>query len=38
MVYRVEIKPKAEKALARMPNPLRRRIAAAIDCLVLCQP
>lgn len=33
MVYRVEIKPQAEKALAWIPNPYRRRIAKAIDGL-----
>jgi mRNA interferase RelE/StbE len=33
MSYRLEIKPPAEKAPARMPNPSRRRIARAIDSL-----
>jgi mRNA interferase RelE/StbE len=33
MAYRVEIKPQAEKALLRMPNPQRRRISLAIDGL-----
>jgi mRNA interferase RelE/StbE len=33
MPYRIEIKPQAEKALARIPNPHRRRIAKAIDAL-----
>ena len=33
MAYRVEVKPQAEKALARIPNPHRRRIARAIDAL-----
>jgi len=31
--YRVEIKPQAEKALLRIPNPYRRRIANTIDSL-----
>jgi len=33
MCYRIEIKPQAEKALADVPNPHRRRIAKAIDAL-----
>ncbi len=33
MAYRVEIKPQAEKALAKIPNPHRRRIANIIDGL-----
>jgi mRNA interferase RelE/StbE len=33
MPYRIEVKPQAEKALARIPNPHRRRIAHAIDDL-----
>ena len=33
MSYRIEIKPQAEKALTRIPNPHRRRVAAAIDAL-----
>ncbi len=33
MAYRIEIKPQAEKALARIPNPYRRRISAAISAL-----
>jgi mRNA interferase RelE/StbE len=33
MIYRIEVKPQAEKALARIPNPHRRRIAKAIDGL-----
>ena len=33
MSYRVEIKPAAEKALARIPNPYRRRISTAIGWL-----
>ena len=33
MTYRIEVKPQAEKALARIPNPYRRRIARAIDGL-----
>jgi mRNA interferase RelE/StbE len=33
MPYRVEIKPPAEKALERIDNPFRRRIALAIDRL-----
>ena len=33
MTYRIEIKPQAEKALLRIPNPHRRRIAKAIDGL-----
>ena len=33
MTYRIEVKPQAEKALARIPNPHRRRIAKAIDGL-----
>jgi mRNA interferase RelE/StbE len=33
MPYRIEIKPKATKSLARIPNPHRRRIAKAIDAL-----
>ena len=33
MPYRVEIKPQAEKALLRIPNPHRRRIANTIDSL-----
>jgi mRNA interferase RelE/StbE len=34
MAYRIEIKPQAEKSLARIPNPHRRRLARAIDGLV----
>lgn len=33
MAYRIEIKPQAEKALVRIPNSHRRRIAKAIDGL-----
>lgn len=33
MAYRIEVKLQAEKALARIPNPHRRRIAKAIDGL-----
>ena len=33
MAYRVEIKPQAEKALGRLPNPQRGRVALAIDGL-----
>ena len=33
MAYRIEVKPQAEKALAKIPNPHRRRIAKAIDGL-----
>ena len=33
MACRIEVKPQAEKALARIPNPHRRRIAKAIDGL-----
>ena len=33
MVYRIEIKPQAEKAIAKIPNPHRRRVAKAIDGL-----
>ena len=33
MTYRIEVKPQAEKALLRIPNPHRRRIAKAIDGL-----
>lgn len=33
MPYQIQIKPQAEKALARIPNPHRRRIATAIDGL-----
>jgi mRNA interferase RelE/StbE len=33
MAYRVEIKPKALRALAKAPNPQKRRIAKAIDAL-----
>ena len=33
MAYRVEVKPKAEKAIGKIPNPHRRRIAKAIDAL-----
>jgi mRNA interferase RelE/StbE len=33
MTYRIEVKPQAEKALAKIPNPHRRRIARAIDAL-----
>ena len=33
MTYRIEVKPQAEKALARIPHPHRRRIARAIDAL-----
>jgi mRNA interferase RelE/StbE len=33
MAYRVEVKSQAEKALAAIPNPHRRRIAKAIDGL-----
>jgi mRNA interferase RelE/StbE len=34
MAYRIEIKPKPQKSLAKIPNPHRRRIAKAIDALV----
>ncbi len=33
MRYRIQIKPRATKALAKIPNPHRRRIAKAIDSL-----
>jgi mRNA interferase RelE/StbE len=33
MAYRIEVKPQAEKSLAKIPNPHRRRIAKAIDSL-----
>jgi mRNA interferase RelE/StbE len=33
MTCRIEVKPQAEKALAGIPNPHRRRIAKAIDGL-----
>lgn len=33
MAYRIEVKPRAVKALAGIPNPHRRRIAKAIDAL-----
>jgi mRNA interferase RelE/StbE len=33
MAYRIEVKPQAEKALAKIPDPHRRRIARAIDGL-----
>jgi mRNA interferase RelE/StbE len=33
MTYRIEVKPQAERALAKIPNPHRRRIARAIDAL-----
>ena len=33
MTYRIEVKPQAEKMLARIPHPHRRRIARAIDAL-----
>ncbi|MBN1941918.1 MAG: type II toxin-antitoxin system RelE/ParE family toxin [Phycisphaerae bacterium] len=33
MAYQIRIKQKAEKALAQIPNPHRRRIAQAIDAL-----
>ena len=33
MVYRIEVKPQAEKALAKIPKPYQRRIANAIDGL-----
>ncbi|MBN1556207.1 MAG: type II toxin-antitoxin system RelE/ParE family toxin [Phycisphaerae bacterium] len=33
MAYRIRIKPQAEKALGKIPNPHRRRIAKAIDSL-----
>lgn len=33
MAYQIEVKPSAVKALARIPNPYRRRIAKAIDGL-----
>ena len=33
MTYRIEVKPQAEKALAKIPHPHRRRIARAIDAL-----
>ena len=33
MVYRVEIKPGAEKALAKLPRPHRERIGAKIEAL-----
>jgi mRNA interferase RelE/StbE len=33
MVYRIEVKASAIKALARIPNPHQRRIAKAIDGL-----
>jgi len=33
MAYRIEVKPQAEKALAKIANPHRRRLARAIDRL-----
>ncbi|HDH57210.1 MAG TPA: type II toxin-antitoxin system RelE/ParE family toxin [Bacteroidetes bacterium] len=36
MAYRIEVKSQAEKALTRIPNPHRRRIAKAIDALARC--
>ena len=33
MSYRIEVKARAEKAIATIPNPHRRRIAKAIDGL-----
>ena len=33
MAYRIQVKPQPEKALAKIPNPHRRRIAKAIDGL-----
>ena len=33
MIYRIEVKPQAEKALAKIPNPHKRRIVKAIDGL-----
>ena len=33
MLYRLEIKPQAEKALAKIPNPYRVRISKVIDDL-----
>ncbi|MBN1554212.1 MAG: type II toxin-antitoxin system RelE/ParE family toxin [Phycisphaerae bacterium] len=33
MAYQIRIKSQAEKALAKIPNPHRRRIAQAIDAL-----
>jgi mRNA interferase RelE/StbE len=33
MAYRIEVKARAEKALAKIPHPHRRRIAKAIDGL-----
>jgi len=33
MAYRIEIKPRAEKALGRIAKPRRRRIAKVIDRL-----
>jgi mRNA interferase RelE/StbE len=32
-MWKIEVKPQAEKALTRIPNPHRRRIARAIDAL-----
>lgn len=34
MAYRIEVTAQAEKALDKIPNPYRRRIARAIDGLV----
>jgi mRNA interferase RelE/StbE len=33
MIYRIQIKPEAERAIGRIPNPFRRRISQAIDSL-----
>lgn len=33
MIYRIEVKSQAEKALAKIPNPYRRRLVKAIDGL-----
>jgi mRNA interferase RelE/StbE len=33
MTYQVRVKPQAEKALSRIPNPIRRRIVTALEGL-----
>ena len=35
MAYRIDVKPKAQEALAKIANPHRRRISRAIDALAL---
>lgn len=34
MAYQIRVKPQAEKSLAKIPHPHRRRIAKVIDALV----